>query len=252
MAHSDHFAMGYWTLFLAFAVSVVGCGLGLASLGRARLAPPGRPRLWWVSLGAVAIGWVGIWLMHFIAMLGYSPGGTEIMLNLPLTVLSAVIAIVVVGLGLISLGPVPKVTWRLPVAGVFTGIGVAAMHYTGTAAIRVAGQIGYDPATVAVSVLISVVAATAAFWFIIVVRRAVGLLLASVVMAMAVTAMHYTGMMAMRYEAVPGGPAVTGMDTFSLVFPVFVVAAVVMAVLMSALLVGMDNTSQPVGQPVSR
>ncbi|TWG03866.1 signaling repeat-containing protein [Streptomyces brevispora] len=43
----------------------------------------------------------------------------------------------------------------LAVAGVLMGLGVAAMHYIGMAAMRVHGRMHYDTATVALSVLIA-------------------------------------------------------------------------------------------------
>src|SRR5690606_12599671 len=80
--------------------------------------------------------------MHFIAMLGFGVEGTEIRYDVPLTTASAIIAVTVVAVGLFTaaLGR-PRVSKTL-LGGVFAGFGVAAMHYTGMAAMRLDGDIG--------------------------------------------------------------------------------------------------------------
>jgi NO-binding membrane sensor protein with MHYT domain len=52
----------------------------------------------------VAFGATGIWAMHFIAMLGFAIPGQTIQYNVPLTIASMLLAIVVVGVGLFIVG----------------------------------------------------------------------------------------------------------------------------------------------------
>jgi NO-binding membrane sensor protein with MHYT domain len=76
-------------------------------------------------LGAVAIGAVGIWAMHFIAMLGYTIPGEPLLYSVPLTVASMLLAVVVVGAGLFIVG-FGNGSWsRLVAGGVIIGVGVA-------------------------------------------------------------------------------------------------------------------------------
>jgi NO-binding membrane sensor protein with MHYT domain len=82
------------------------------------------------------------------------------------------------------------------VAGTVTGLGVAAMHYLGMAAIHTNGTLHYDAATVALSIVIAVAAATAALWAAVSIHALWASLGASLVMGVAVTGMHYTGMAA--------------------------------------------------------
>ena len=63
-------------------------------------ASRGASRIRWLLGAAVSIGGTGIWVMHFIAMMGFEVQGTQIRYDVPLTVASAVVAIVVVGTGL--------------------------------------------------------------------------------------------------------------------------------------------------------
>jgi NO-binding membrane sensor protein with MHYT domain len=242
MDHVEHFAMGGWLLILAYLTSVVGCALGLACTLQARYARTHRARLAWLGLAAVSIGGVGIWLMHFIAMLGFSTPGMPVRYDLPRTVLSAVLAVAAVFAGLLAFGVRTRFAWwRLLLAGLITGLAVNLMHYTGMWALEIQGSISYRPGLVVLSVVIAVVAATAALWFTVGLRRLLPRLLAGLVMGAAVTGMHYTGMAAMEVHLDMTAPDPAGMEVFSFLFPVFVLAALAMAVPICAVLM----TSSP-------
>ncbi|NMM92805.1 signal protein, partial [Rhodococcus sp. SRB_17] len=73
-----HFSMGLWLLGLAFVVSVVGSVVGLACTRQSTETTRGATRMLWLLMGALSIGGVGIWLMHFIAMLGFAVPGSPI------------------------------------------------------------------------------------------------------------------------------------------------------------------------------
>jgi NO-binding membrane sensor protein with MHYT domain len=203
MAEVHHFSYGLLTPIAAYVMSFIGSLLGLLCTIRAR-AVGGSSRAWWLALAALAIGGTGIWVMHFIAMLGFSVSHTEIRFNVPLTLLSCVTAVVVVAIGLFLVGFAGTGTPLLIASGVITGVGVASMHYTGMAALNMDAHTGYDSATVALSVVIAVVASTAALWFGLRVTGMYATTGAAMIMGVAVTGMHYTGMAAMRVEAHPG------------------------------------------------
>ena len=107
--------------------------------------------------------------MHFIAMLAFETP-LERGYDLGLTALSALVAIAVVGIGFwIVRG---RASWfRLICAGIVVGAGVVAMHYTGMAALRVAGQVFYMPSLFAASVVIALAAATVALWLAFTLKR---------------------------------------------------------------------------------
>ena len=71
------------------------------------------------------------------------------------------------------------------------------MHYLGMAGMRLNGKLEYNTLTVAASVVIAVVAATAALWAAGQVRGFLWSVGASLVMGLAVSGMHYTGMAAL-------------------------------------------------------
>src|SRR3712207_4406631 len=109
----------------------------------------------WLATSAVAMGG-GIWSMHFVAMLAFSMPGMEVDYDLPLTVLSLVVAVLVTGAGFYAVSrrdATPKV---LAFSGLFVGLGIVAMHYTGMAAMRMGAALSYDRLWVAVSVLIAI------------------------------------------------------------------------------------------------
>ena len=253
MNYAQHFAMGQWLLVLAYLTSVAGCALGLACTLQARYALTGHRRLAWLVLAAVSIGGVGIWVMHFIAMLGFATPGMPVRYDVGRTALSAVLAIVSVFGGLLVFGVRARFTWwRLLVAGLITGLAVNLMHYTGMWAVQVKGSIGYNPGLVALSIVIAVVAATAALWFTVGLDRLLPRLAAGLVMGAAVTGMHYTGMAAVRVHLDLSAPDPSGTEVFSFLFPVFVFAAFALAVPICAVLMAPgpeDRAPVPVPEP---
>ncbi|MGH3879795.1 MAG: MHYT domain-containing protein [Actinophytocola sp.] len=237
MNHVHHFDLGTWLMFFAYATSVVGSTVGLACTPLARYARSEAARLGWLALAAVAIGGVGIWLMHFIAMLGFTTPGLPVRYDVGRTAISAVLAVGAVFVGLLVFGARRRYSlWRLLVGGTITGLAVALMHYTGMWALNVKGSISYDFGLVVLSVAIAVLAATAALWFTVATDRLPLRVLAGLVMGIAVTGMHYTGMAAVRANLDPNAPSPEGVEVFTFLLPVFVVAAVALAGTITAVL----------------
>jgi NO-binding membrane sensor protein with MHYT domain len=215
MVHVNNFSYGALNPVLAYVASCFGCFLGLRCTTRAR-ASQGRARASWLVIAALAIGIMGIWVMHFIAMLGFTIEGQAIRYNVPVTVLSMLIAVAVVGAGLFIVGYSRGGAGPLLLGGVAIGVGVASMHYIGMAAVRAQDTLTYSPALVAVSVVIAVIAGTAALWAAVRLESAWSAFIASMIMGVAVSAMHYTGMAALRVHASLGA-IVTAPDSASAV-----------------------------------
>ena len=196
MSAVNHFVHGPLTPVLAYVMSCMGSMLGLRLTAQAH-ASRGASRMRWLLGAAISIGGTGIWVMHFVAMMGFEVEGTQIKYDVPLTVASAVVAIVVVGTGLFLVSYGGGRVLALLGGGLLTGLGVASMHYLGMYAMNMSAHVSYDRKIVAASVLIAVVAATVALWFTLRVKRAVWITGAALVMGVAVSGMHYTGMYAM-------------------------------------------------------
>ncbi|MCK8438332.1 hypothetical protein G3I77_36615 [Streptomyces sp. D2-8] len=190
----DGFRYGAVTPVAAYLMACLGGALGLRCIVRS-LHDAQSGKAGWLALGAASIG-CGIWTMHFIAMIGFHVEETRVRYDAATTVLSLVVAVAVVGVGVFIVGYRGTSGATLAVAGAVTGLGVAGMHYLGMAAMRLNGDVGYDPVGVALSVLIAIGAATAALWSAVTIRGFLTSLGASLVMGVAVSGMHYTGMAA--------------------------------------------------------
>jgi NO-binding membrane sensor protein with MHYT domain len=222
-----NFSYGLLNPGIGFAMSCLGAFLGLRCVILAR-AYEGAARARWLALAAVAIGAVGIWAMHFIAMLGFTIPGELILYNVPLTIASMLLAVVVVGAGLFIVGFTGGGWPRLVAGGVIIGVGVAGMHYLGMAAMSMTSSMSYNIPLVIVSVLIAIVAGTAALWIGTWVRGVGATIVAALIFGVAVSGMHYTGMAALKVTGMMpsggvSGAGVSGATAASFLIPLLLV-----------------------------
>jgi NO-binding membrane sensor protein with MHYT domain len=227
-----NFSYGLLNPGIAYVMSCLGSFLGLRCVILSR-AYHGAAKARWLILAAVSIGAVGIWAMHFIAMLGFTIPGEPIRYNVPITVGSLLISVGVVTIGSFIVGFGNGGWPRLIGGGVIIGIGVAAMHYMGMAAMSMPGTMSYNVPLVVLSVLIAIVAGTAALWIGTWVRGSAATVGAALVMGVAVSGMHYTGMAALRVHggsmpsmavrAASGVSVVSGATAAAFLIPVLLV-----------------------------
>jgi len=211
VVHVNNFTYGPVTPVLGYVMSCLGCFLGLRCTTRAR-ATRGAQRARWLLLATVSIATTGIWVMHFVAMLGFTIPGQTITYNVPVTILPMVIAVLVVGTGLLIVGFGGSGRRPLLLGGIIIGLGVASMHYIGMAAMVMPDAVRYSTALVALSIVIAVVAGTAALWAALRLSAVWSTLAASLIMGVAVSGMHYTGIAAMRVSASRGPGLMAGMQ----------------------------------------
>ncbi|MGB6984651.1 MAG: EAL domain-containing protein [Candidatus Aquilonibacter sp.] len=227
-----------WLVALSIGVAILASYTALDLAGRIAIAVP-RRRVIWLAGGALTMG-VGIWSMHFIGMLAFAlpiPLGYDV----SITALSLVIAIAVSFFAL-SVATQPTLGWkRLVVGGVLMGAGIAGMHYTGMAAMRMTPSIDYQPSLFALSIVIAMVASIAALWIAyslrdeasrhIFIKRGA----AATVMGLAITGMHYTGMVAAQFR--PGSIclAASGVDApwLATAITIFTLAILCLALVLS-------------------
>ncbi|WP_371550342.1 hypothetical protein OG266_33825 [Streptomyces sp. NBC_00554] len=216
----DGFSYGLVTPVVAYLMACLGGALGLRCTTRSLLVA----RSWragWLALGSAAIA-SGIWTMHFIAMMGFTVEETPIRYDKPLTFASLGVAIVMVGVGIFIVGYRGATGTALFTGGTITGLGVASMHYLGMASISLNGRLEYNTLTVSASVVIAVVAATAALWAAGQVRGFLWSVGASLVMGLAVTGMHYTGMAALSVHLHSTSSTPVGDSTAALIAPMMI------------------------------
>jgi NO-binding membrane sensor protein with MHYT domain len=219
MLRVDNFNYGALTPLLASVISWLGTLTGLRCASRAR-AYEGPARAFWLLLAAASIGMMGVWVMHFIALLGFTIRGTPIRYNVPAAILSMLVAVAVVAVGLFIAGCQRGSSRNLLLAGMVTGAGIAATNFAGLAAMRMDATMSFDPLVAGLSVIIAMTAATTALWFTERLRGMTASLGASLIMAAAVTGMHYTAMAAVRvWPAAGDGQSTGGVTSTSLLVP---------------------------------
>ena len=180
-----------WRLVaLGGAVCLLASAAAISLFQRAR-ATHGAGRLAWIALDAAVSG-CGIWATHFIAMLAYGPGSAGAY-NIPVTILSLMLAISLTFVGLSIAVASSRPVW-IVVGGAIVGLGVAAMHYTGMAALEMPARLDWIRSTVAASVLFGIVFAALALF---VAARGDGIrhaLSATALLTLAIVAHHFTAM----------------------------------------------------------
>ncbi|MFI5447252.1 MHYT domain-containing protein [Polaromonas sp. UC242_47] len=182
---------------LSFLVAFFGSFVALTAATRIKL-PNGKASFSNTLSAGVALGGVGVWSMHFVGMValklnvGVSYGLTEI-------VISLLAAIAATSLALAFVAQAPDHLARIVGAGTVLGLGVVFMHYLGMYGLKFNGFIEWDWGRVALSVLIAIVAATAALWLAFKTPTLPIRAAAAIIMAVAVCAMHYTGMGAAEF-----------------------------------------------------
>ena len=191
---------GYDPALVALSLSIaVFASYTALDLGSRASRAAGSSRWGWIAGAALAMGG-GIWSMHFVGMLAFEMG-MPAAYDLATTLVSLAIAVGFTGAAFAWISRRGPTTRDLLVAGPVMGLGVAAMHYTGMAAMRVPGNLAYHAPVVGISVLIAVTAATAALWLTFRQISIAQKLVAACVMGIAVAGMHYTGMAAATFTA---------------------------------------------------
>jgi diguanylate cyclase len=114
------------------------------------------------------------------------------------------IAIVVSGFALYMVSRDTLAQKNLLWGAILMGLGIASMHYTGMAAMQMSPPIQYDPALFAASIVIAISASLAALWIAFTLRTdSVWMIyakyVAALIMGIAITGMHYTGMAAANF-----------------------------------------------------
>ncbi len=164
----------------------------------------GQARSLWLLLGAIALG-IGIWSTHFIGILAYKLP-IPITHDLSIVLVSMGVAIVTSGGALCIVSREKVATLGLLFGGVFMGLGIAAMHYIGMAAMQLQAKARYDPNLVALSVVIAICASLIALKLAFHLRSqtmlsgSVWKLGGAVVMGGAIAGMHYTAMAAVSFQ----------------------------------------------------
>ena len=155
----------------------------------------------WLILASIAMGF-GIWSMHFIGMSAYSLP-VEMQFHKLLTVVSVIPAMLASFLAFYIASRSKRTYWAYIFAGTVMGVGISSMHYIGMYAMEMDLQYAYDKGLFVASITIAVIVSVIAIYIFsgfhrLIVNRVIQLITA-IVMGLAVSSMHYTGMAAVTF-----------------------------------------------------
>lgn len=189
---------------LSIVIAVLASYTALDLAGRVTAAKASA-RIAWLIGGGIVMG-IGIWSMHFVAMLAFS-------LPMPMsydmwTVLVSMLPAIIASGGALYLASRRVLSiWQLLIGGVVMGIGIALMHYIGMYAMRMEASTEYNLFLIVASVAIAIGASIVALWMAFQLRRQTSATIAwtkigsALVMGAAIAGMHYTGMAAAEFQA---------------------------------------------------
>ena len=181
---------------LSIVVAALGSFTTLSYAGRMRASTGQLAKIWLIA-GGITLG-MTIWSMHFIGMLAMHLS-VPLAYDGALTLLSVFPAIAAALLGFYLLQSTSIKLRQVLVGGFFMGLGIAVMHYTGMAALKMQPAIDYHPWIFVASVIIAVTASIGALLVVYGGERTGWPPLAqyglgALIMAFAITGMHYTAM----------------------------------------------------------
>ena len=205
-------------VILSVVIAIIASYTALNLSGRVTVAQGLTRTAFWLVGGAIAMG-VGIWSMHFIAMLAYNLP-IPMVYNFPIVLVSMAVAVVASGAALFVVSRQTLPTLQFLAGGIFMGLGIATMHYTGMAAMRMEASAQYDPKLVALSIVIAIGASLIALRLAFDLRtettvsgsvRKIG---SAIIMGIAITGTHYTAMAAINLELPSHGGSLVDFFSF--------------------------------------
>ena len=194
---------------LSVVIAILGGYTGFGLAARVRGTAGINRRL--LLAGAASFLAIGIWTMHFIAVLAAPIPEDAAYLLLP-TIGSFLICALVVGISLffVSVGEASHA--RVMASAVLLGAGIVSMHYVGIHALVGPFHIGHDRLMVALSVVIAVVTAYGGLRIFLARQGGMRLALSAIAFGFAVSGMHYTAMDGMHLRRMPAiGHAMGGL-----------------------------------------
>lgn len=202
MIHHQH-DHNHSLVFLSILIAIFSSYVAL-DLANSLALSKGRARWIWLSGGSLAMG-IGIWSMHFVAMLAFSLPSISIAYDVPLLILSIVVAI---GASALTLHIVSgdRISIKTYIFGSLTmGAAIAGMHYIGIASMKMAANIHWNMSYVYASIIIAVGASFVALQLAFKLRNEdtkLGIwfrIAGGTIMGFAISGMHYTAMAAMSF-----------------------------------------------------
>ena len=191
----------YLLVALSVIIAVLASYAALDLAGRVTSAQ-GKTRFLWLNGGATAMG-LGIWSMHYIGMLAFRLP-VPVQYDWPTVLLSLLAAILASAVALFVVSRHQMGVIRASLGSILMGVGIAAMHYIGMAAMRLPAMCSYSRPLFILSVVLAIVISFVALWLTFYFRTETTAwswrkAISALVMGAAIPAMHYTGMAAASF-----------------------------------------------------
>lgn len=187
-----------WLILSSYILATTGTFIAIAILNAIR-NERSRDRFIGIVAGALCLS-VAVWSMHYMGMLSYNMP-MEHEYDMLLTAFSGGVALLF-SLAVFVILTRPSFFYRhIFMSAPILGLGVAAMHYTGMAAMKMEAAIYFKPDLFTLSIAIAIAASGAGLFILYEtgVKRKLGVIwqiVAALTIAVAVCGMHYTGMFA--------------------------------------------------------
>src|ERR1700693_20249 len=186
----------YRLVILSVLIAILGSYCTIELAGRVTAAQ-GWTRASWLIGGAVAMG-ISTWSMHYTGMLAFRLP-IPIEYYWPTAFLSYLASFCTSALVLCVVSRRKMGFVRAFTASIFMGGGVAAMHYTAMASMRLRAVCHYSPALVTISVVLAIVFSLMSLWLMFLFREEalsqyLRKVASAVLLGAAIAVMHYTGM----------------------------------------------------------
>lgn len=230
-----------WLVLLSVSIAIFASWMALLSIDTLRLMRQGPSRAVAFAAASLAFG-CGVWAMHFIGMLAFDLS-VHTHYDPWLSAASMIPSLLAAGVATAILGRSQTGPKRLAVGGVLVGAGIGAMHYSGMAAMHTPYALHYDPLLFTTSLVVAICLAILALWI-----RA-GLLnshlfgnpayrraVSALVLGLAISGMHYTGMAAARFS---GQTAITASNDADQTF--FALLITLITVSLTAIVAGANG-----------
>ncbi|MBF0454573.1 MAG: response regulator [Magnetococcales bacterium] len=191
-----------WLVGLS-VVLAVGASFVSLSLASHVHAVSNRLANYWLLGGGTSMG-LGIWATHFVGMLAFHLP-IPVAYDIPLTLWSVLFAVIASTSALLTVRKTSERGKTLFLSTFLMGSGIAGMHYTGMAALKMSPAIDYTPSLFILSLAFAYIASYFALRLSFLVSQEKALffsrlrLYASLVMGVGIGLMHYTAMFAANF-----------------------------------------------------
>ncbi|WP_235550063.1 EAL domain-containing protein [Paenibacillus sp. Soil724D2] len=200
LSNTYDFPLVLLSIIIAIIASFAALDLGIR-IHKAK----GNARYIWLSGGAFAMG-MGIWSMHFIAMLAFHLS-IPVTYNVTLVIVSIIPAILSSGLALYIISQPSLSKFQVITGALFIGTGIVSMHYIGMEAMVMEAAITYNRFLWALSAIIAIVVSLVALLLLFLAKEnsnkpGFGWRKArsALIMGVAISGMHFTGMSAASFK----------------------------------------------------